>query len=165
MSETVLIIITLVTMLCVLLISLVPFVPGPVLVWSIGVVFAVVNDFERVGLIPLAFMTAFMLIGSTSDLWLRYFGLQRRGGSCWGALGSLVGGLTGTILIPIPIVGTLIGAIGGALLVEYMRMGELEHAFNAGRSVLEMYVLNILVEIGMSILIVVTFLISLWFTA
>jgi len=110
-------------------------------------------------------MTILMVIGSTADIWLRLLGMQKRGGSCWAALGSLMGGLLATFLIPIPILGTLIGAIVGALLVEFMRMGEVEVAMQAGRSVIESYLIGIVVEFTISLGIVLTFLASIYFTA
>jgi len=164
MVETTLIAITLVLMLVLLLVSLIPYVPGPALQWAVGTIFAVLTDFQRVTVAAVVVMSIFMLIGSTNEIWLRYLGMRGRGGSCWGALGSLVGGIIGTGVIPIPILGTLIGAIVGALLVEFMRIGEVQHAMQAGRSVLETYILSIIIEFFMSLAILGTFLGSLWFT-
>jgi uncharacterized protein YqgC (DUF456 family) len=110
-------------------------------------------------------MTILMVVGSTTDIWLRALGMQRRGGSCWAALGSVIGGILGTGLIPIPIVGTLVGAVAGALLVEFMRMGEVKVAMDAGRSVVESYLLGMVIEFVISIMIVANFLISVWLTS
>jgi hypothetical protein len=148
-----------------LLISLIPYIPGPAVLWAIGVIYALVNDFERVTIPAVIVMSLFMVIGSTTEIWLRYLGLQHRGGSCWGTLGSILGGILGTFMIPVPILGTLIGAILGALLVEFMRVGQVHHAYLAGRAVLETYLVGIVVEFGMSLGIFITFLVSLWLTA
>jgi uncharacterized protein YqgC (DUF456 family) len=163
--ETASIIAVVVLMTMALLVSLIPYIPGPAVLWAIGVIFAFFNDFERITLPAVVIMSLFMVIGSTTEFWLRYLGLQSRGGSCWGTLGSIFGGLLGTFVIPIPILGTLIGAIVGALLVEFMRVGQMRHAYMAGRSVLETYLIGIVVEFGMSLGIFSTFLISLWLTA
>jgi uncharacterized protein YqgC (DUF456 family) len=39
-----------------------------------------------------------------------------RKGALWAIAGSLVGGVLGTFLLPIPIVGSVLGACGGAFL-------------------------------------------------
>lgn len=141
----------LLVMLITLTVSLVPFVPGPALQWTIVVVFAALTDFERVTWVALIPITGLMLLGSTSEFWLRYFGMARRGGSCWGFLGSWIGGLLGTFFIPIPILGTLIGAVVGALVVELLRVREVQQAWQAGQSVLEMYIVNIVIEFSLSL--------------
>ncbi|MFP4323630.1 MAG: DUF456 family protein [Anaerolineales bacterium] len=163
--ETASITLTVIVMVILMFISLIPFIPGPALLWTVAVVFALANGFERVHVVAVVVMTILMLIGSTQDLWLRFLGMQRRGGSCWGVLGSFLGGLLGTVLIPVPILGTLIGAVAGALLIEFMRLGEIAQAMQSGRSVVESYFLGIAIEFAVSIGILTTFLVSVWLTA
>lgn len=165
MLESLLILVTVILLLIALFISVVPFIPGPMLVWIILVVFGYATDFTRFPLVSVGIVSVLMIFGSTSDMWLRMFGMQSRGGSCWGVLGSFFGGTIGSFLIPIPILGTLTGAILGALLVELMRAREMQMAFQAGRSVLEMYLVNVVVEMGISLAMFAVFLISLWATA
>jgi uncharacterized protein YqgC (DUF456 family) len=154
-----------VMMLVALVISIVPFVPGPVLLWLMGTVYGIANGFDRITVIAVLLMTLFMLIGSTQDLWLRAFGMRTQGASCWSVLGSLIGGIIGTGLIPIPIVGTAIGIMVGALLVEFMRLGELADAFKAGRVAVTTFMVGFIVELSMSIAIFITFIVSVWSTA
>ncbi len=163
--ETASITVTVVVMVILMFLSLVPFIPGPALLWTVAVVFAVANRFERVHEVAVVVMTLLMLIGSTQDIWMRFLGMQRRGGSCWGVLGSFIGGLLGTVLIPVPILGTLVGAVIGALLIEFMRLGEIAQAVQSGRSVVESYFVGIAVEFAVSISILGTFLVSIWLTA
>lgn len=165
LGENLLIGLTVLSMVVCLVISLIPSIPGPAIIWAIGVLFAALTDFERVPWYVVAWMTLVMLVGSTSEWWLRYFGMSSRGGSCWGFLGSLIGGLLGTFLIPIPILGTLIGAIGGALLVELIRVGDVEKAMQSGRAVLETYLFSILIEFICGTIILASFVGSLWWTA
>lgn len=159
------IILATISMVLAIMIAIIPSIPGPAMVWAIAMVFAGLNDFQRTPLPAVIIMSGFMLIGSTTEIWLRYLGMKTRGGSCWATLGSIVGGLAGTFLIPIPILGTLIGAILGALVVEFLRYQEANKAFQAGRSVLETYLISIVVEFCMSCCILSTFLISIWLTA
>ena len=165
MLETSLIVFTAGTMAVLLLVSLIPFVPGPAMLWAVGVVFAILNDFERLPIPAVVIMTILMIVGSTTDIWLRGLGMQRKGGSCWGALGSIIGGILGTGLIPVPILGTLIGAVAGALLVEFMRRGDIDFAMQAGRSVVESYFFGMVIEFVVSLVIFATFLTSIWLTA
>jgi uncharacterized protein YqgC (DUF456 family) len=165
LSENFLIGLTVLSMALCLLISLIPSIPGPAIIWAIGTLFAALSDFERVPWYVVVWMSVLMLIGSSSEWWLRYLGMSSRGGSCWGFLGSLIGGLLGTIFIPIPILGTLIGAIGGALVVEFVRLGQVDQALQSGRAVLETYLLTIVVEFICGGLILASFVASLWWTA
>jgi hypothetical protein len=163
--ETVMIVLAVLSMVIAILVSLIPNIPGPAIVWAIGLIFAALNDFERVPIPAIVVMSLFMAIGSTTEFWLRYLGMRTRGGSCWAALGSIFGGILGTFLIPIPILGTLIGAVLGALIIELLRVREAQKALEAGRSVIETYLISIVVEFCMCCCILTTFLISLWWTA
>jgi uncharacterized protein YqgC (DUF456 family) len=69
------------------------------------------------------------------------FGGARHAGARWqgaaGAIfGAVIGGIVGTFVIPVPILGTLLGAcIGGGLgtfLIEAAGGGAIEHAFRTG---------------------------------
>jgi len=164
MLETPILVFVIILMIIALFVSLIPFIPGPALLWAIAVIYAVLDDFERVPIIAVIFMTMFMIIGATSEFWLRYIGMKGRGGSCWGFLGSFIGGIIGTIVIPIPILGTLLGAILGALIIEFMRLGEIMDALKSGRAVLEMYLVNIVIEFALSLMIFSIFLFSVWVT-
>ncbi|MCL4877800.1 MAG: DUF456 family protein [Anaerolineae bacterium] len=163
--EDVSIIVAAIFMIVGMFLAFIPFVPGPALVWCIGFAYAIITDFDRVTVLAVIVMTLFMIVGASSDLWLRALGMKARGTSCWGTMGSFAGGILGTFFIPIPILGTMIGLIAGALLVEFMRLGELKPAWTAGRSALEIYVLGKLVEFSMSAAIVAVFAVSAWQTA
>jgi uncharacterized protein YqgC (DUF456 family) len=157
-------VVALVLMVISLFLSLIPLIPGPLLVWGIGTLFAFLNEFERVTYLAVGLMTLLMVLGSTAEFWLPVFGLKTQGGSCLTSLGSLGGGIIGTFLIPIPILGTAIGAVVGALLVEMLRVGELRGALSAGKRAFELYLLSMVVEFAASGAILVVFIVSLWVT-
>ena len=146
-------------MLLALVISIVPYLPGPALLWAVGTIFAIATKFEHVTPLAVVIMTLFMLIGSTTEIWLRGLGMKTRGASCWGTLGSIIGGIIGTFFMPI--IGTLIGAVLGALLIEFMRLGDTRKAFEAGRSAFEMFILGMIVEFAMSAAIFAVFVASI----
>lgn len=145
--------------------SFIPLIPGPTLVWFFGSIYAIVTRFERITIFAVLLMTIFMAIGATADIWLRAMGVRVKGTSCWASFGSVIGGMLGTMLIPIPVLGTVIGLLVGALLVEFMRAGEWREAWSAGRSALELFVIGELVELSMSIMIVAIFIASAYLTA
>lgn len=145
--------------------SFVPFIPGPVLVWGIGAVYAAFTGLDRVTFWALLAMTGIMAIGSTADFWMQLLGVHMEGGSCLATLGSIVGGTVTTFIIPIPIIGTVIGMVLGALAFEFMRQRELDPALKAGKNALNVYLLSVAVEFTASILILLFFLLSIWYTA
>ncbi|GAB4527431.1 MAG: DUF456 domain-containing protein [Anaerolineae bacterium] len=164
MNEGLLIALTLVVMVGVMVISLVPFVPGPLLMWLVGMAFGVVESFERLTVPFAVLMSVLMLIGMTTDFWMPVLGMRAQGASCWGALGTLLGGLVGTFLIPLPICGTLVGAIIGALLFEFIHAGDARLAFTAGKSALKLFIASLVVEVIATFLIFLVFILSLYLT-
>lgn len=160
MAEGLLIFLTGSVMVVVAALSVLPFIPGPLLLWLIGLVFALVNDFNR--LPPLAFtlFTLLTVAGMTTGIWMPLLGMQAQGVSCWGTLGMLVGGLVGTFMIPVPICGTLIGAVLGALLFELVNAGSIDHALQTGRAAMKTFVLEWVANLAITILMVVVFLVS-----
>ncbi|MBN1287420.1 MAG: DUF456 domain-containing protein [Anaerolineae bacterium] len=161
MAESVLIVVAIVLMLVVIFLSILPVIPGPALVWAIGVVFAALTGFERVTWLSVLLMTLFMALGSTADWWLPALGMKTQGGSCLAIVGSLIGGLIGTFAIPVPIIGTLVGAVLGAFVFELARLREFRAALDAGGAALVAYVVSMAAEIVFSALIFFVFVGSL----
>lgn len=159
-AEPTLVTLATILMIAGLILSFIPVMPGPALMWAIAVIFAVLEGFERMTPLATIVVTAIMLVGSASDLWLPLFGIRTRGVSCQSTLGAIVGGILGTFFIPIPVLGTLIGSVAGALLVEFIRLRELRQALNAGRHAIKMYVLSYVVQFVASIAIFIVYVIS-----
>lgn len=164
-TESLLLIISLVTMIVVMFASIIPFMPGPIFVWGIGLAAAFLTHFTRVTPLAAALMTLLMIAGSTTPYWLPFFGIKSDGLSCLSAVGSIIGGLIGTFLIPIPILGTIIGSVGGALLVEFLHIGEVQRAVRAGRVAFKMFLVGTLLDFAFSFSIILVFVISVWMTA
>jgi uncharacterized protein YqgC (DUF456 family) len=151
-------------MVAALILSFIPIMPGPVLVWGVATLFAAANNFHRMTVPAVIVATAFMVIGSTSDLWLKLFGVRTGGLSCLAAVGGFLGGLAGTF-IPIPVVGTMIGAVVGSALVEMLRLGELREAYRAGRIALKMILIGYVVQLVASIAIFAVYVVSVQSTS
>lgn len=144
-----------------LLLAFIPIMPGTVIVWIIGLVAAVLDQFQHITPTAVVVMTAIMLFGVTSDFWLPALGVKTGGMSCLAAVGSLIGGLLGTLFIPVPLAGTLIGTALGAGVVEWARQRRVRGALTAGRSAARLFVIGYAVELATSIAIFVTFLVSI----
>ncbi|MCA9907574.1 MAG: DUF456 domain-containing protein, partial [Anaerolineae bacterium] len=93
--------------------------------------------------------------------WLPLLGVQTGGMSCAASLGSLAGGIAGTFLIPIPLLGTLIGTVIGALLVEFVRRGQATPAIAAGQQAARLFVIGYALRLISSVVIVIIYIISL----
>ncbi len=163
-AESLLLIISLIAMVVVMFASIIPFLPGPVFVWGIGLAAAFLTHFERITPLSALLMTLIMISGSTTPYWLPLFGMRGEGISCLTSIGSIVGGLVGTFVIPIPILGTILGIVGGALLVEFIHIGETQRAIHAGRIAFKMYLIGLLVDFAFSFGIILVFIFSVWST-
>jgi len=153
-------ILTLIVLGITLLISIIPFVPGPVLMWLICIIYGVVSSFREFTLLSAAGVTLLMLVAASSEFWLPLLGMKTRGLSCSSVIGTLGGGLLGTIFIPIPILGTLIGAIGGAIGLEILRVGDLKVALRAGGFALESFIYGMILEVIINLSIIGVFIFS-----
>ena len=78
-----------------LLLAFIPIMPGTMIVWIIGMVAAVLDQFQHITPTAAVIMTAIMLLGVSSDFWLPALGVKTGGMSCLAAVGSLIGGFLG----------------------------------------------------------------------
>jgi uncharacterized protein len=161
MAESTLVLVATIAMLFAVGLSLVPVIPGPLLLWAIALFFGIAEGFQRLTPVGFAFITLIMLLGSASDLWLPLFGVKTGGMSCLSSLGAMIGGVAGSFLIPIPILGTLVGCVGGALLVEYLRSRDMDPALKAGRTAFNLYIISYGVQLAASILIFIVYVVTL----
>ena len=163
-AESGLTIIAGILMVVTLFLGLLPFLPGPLILWGISVVYGILTNFQHLTILSVIIITLLMIIGSTTEFWTPLIGMKGRGSSCSSVLGTILGGLVGTFAIPIPIAGTLIGMILGAILLEAMRLGDLKKALQAGSLAFESFVWGIITEFGFNLAIVGVFFGSLLIT-
>ncbi len=144
------------------LVAFVPMIPGPALVWAIGFIYAVATEFSEVSIAAAAWMTVFMIIGSTSDWWTRLLGLGAEGTLTCGTFAvSTIGAIVGTIAIPIPVLGTIIGAGAGVAALVFYQEENWEAALKAARGIMTAWLASFFVEIIVSITIITIFIRSL----
>jgi len=144
-----------------LVVSFIPILPGTVIVWLAALAFGLVDGWTRFTPAAGVIATAIMIFSVSSDFWLPAMGVKTGGLTCLGAIGSLVGGLVGTFVIPLPICGTLIGAVAGALLVELIHFRQLNKAVQAGRAAATLFLVGYAVEAACSIAVFVVYVVSL----
>lgn len=159
-GESTLTIIAGVAMVGGLFLSVLPFLPGPLMLWGISLVYAILTNFQNVTVLSMVVITILMIVATSKDIWMPIIGMKTYGVSCSSAFGMMVGGLVGTFVIPIPILGTLFGAIGGAVLMELLNAGEMSRALRAGGVAFKAFILGMITEFGFNLLIVAVFFAS-----
>lgn len=159
-GESTLTIIAGVAMVGGLFLSVLPFLPGPLMLWGISLVYAILTNFQNVTVLSMVVITILMIVATSKDIWMPIIGMKTYGVSCSSALGMSVGGLVGTFVIPIPILGTLLGAIAGAVLMELLNAGEMSRALRVGGVAFKAFILGMITEFGFNLLIVAVFFAS-----
>ena len=158
--EALLIPFTIFLMVIGLLLAFVPVVPASALQWAIAMLFGALTQFTRVTIPAAVIMTLLMLAGSTSGLWLPFFGMKGKGVSCLGLIAFMIGCVAG-VVIPIPILGSIIGGIVAVVIVEFARVGTWRAALSGGQAALRVMILGFVLEFVFGLAIFVTFLVSL----
>jgi uncharacterized protein YqgC (DUF456 family) len=109
--------------------TIAPVIPGLLLIWLGALFYAwIVVGFGVFSPWIFALITLIGLIAGTSNLWLAALGAKTTGASWRTLVVGFIGGIAGTFLIPIPILGTILGYAGGLALSEYVRQGEMRPA-------------------------------------
>jgi uncharacterized protein YqgC (DUF456 family) len=111
---------------------LVPVLPGILLIWLGALFYAwVVLGFDAFSPWVFVLITLIGLVAGTANIWLTALGAKKTGASWRTLLVAFIGGIAGTFLIPIPILGTIIGCVAGLILSEYVQRGEFRPAVRA----------------------------------
>lgn len=160
MAESLSLLLVSILMLVAFILSFIPILPGPIIPWLVGIVFGFLNGWDRLTPAAGIVMTLLMLVGATADYWRPLLGAKAGGMTCRASIGSMIGGIAGTFLIPIPLLGTLIGCVVGALIIELLQFGDLNKALQAGRGALKLFVVGYILNIAISFAIFLTYLIS-----
>jgi uncharacterized protein len=153
--------VTLALMIVGVFIALIPVMPGSLVVWAIALAAGIIDGFTRITPATMIVMTIIMVVSQLSDFWLPLLGVQTGGLSCAASLGSFVGGIVGTFLIPIPLVGTLIGCVAGALIVEYLQRRQIAPAMRAGEQAAKLFAVGYAIRFISSVAILIVYIVSL----
>ncbi len=147
-------------MVVTLVLAFIPILPGSLMPWAVGIVYGLLTGWTRITPLAGVIMTLLMLVGVTADYWRPLLGAKTTGMGCRTSLGSFAGGLLGTFLIPIPLVGTVIGLVVGALVMEFVQFRDLAKAMTAGQAALKQFAVGYALTIGISVAILVVYVIS-----
>ncbi len=147
-----------------ILLTFIPFIPGAVIVWGIGIITAFADHFDRITVLAAIIMTALMILCATRDFWLPVFGVKMAGLSCLTSVGAMVGGVVGIFLIPLPVVNALIGSVIGAVIVELISARKIIRGVKAGTTAATIFVVSYVIELITVFAIFIVFLLSITLT-
>jgi uncharacterized protein YqgC (DUF456 family) len=160
MAESLLIILAGIVMVASLFLIVIPAVPVSALVWSIAMLSGALTGFMRFTPAAAVIATIFMVLGSTSGLWMPFFGMRGRQLSFQGFVAFFLGMIAGSALIPIPFVGTILGGMIGIIAIEFWRQRQMGAAWRSGKSALRVILMSMASELIFAGLIILTYIIS-----
>jgi uncharacterized protein YqgC (DUF456 family) len=135
-----------------------PVVPGLPIVWLGALYYAWQTGFSQVGILTLALLFVLMLVGATANIWMGSLGARSGGASPWSSLLGLLLGMVGLLVFNLP--GMIIGSLLGVAVPELLRHRDWRQTLRASGGYLLAWALASVVEVGIGLLIVLFFLIS-----
>jgi uncharacterized protein YqgC (DUF456 family) len=146
--------------------TIIPIVPGLFLVWLTVLGYAILEEFAAIDWITFTILTIIALVAGTADIWLTAFGAKKTGASrramFLGFIGSIVGLIIFTVLIPIPIFGSLIGSVVGyavgILLGQYHKYRDWRKALKASLGGVAGWGVATVFQFGGAVLILILFM-------
>lgn len=109
--------------------TVVPGLPGIVLIYAGMITAAWIDDFTRIGWLPLTVLGVLTLLGFAADLLAAALGAKRVGASRQAIIGSVIGAFAG---IPLGLAGIVLGPFVGAVVGEFMARQRLQQAARVG---------------------------------
>lgn len=137
---------------------IIPALPGPPLVFIGALYYAYRTEWTQVSWPSLFVLFMLMVVGSTSNIWLSYFGARKGGASIWASVAAFFGGLIGLMVFSLP--GLFIGAIGAIAAVEYSQHKDWNKVLRAGTGYLAGYLLSMVVELLVCLAMITVFLLA-----
>lgn len=143
--------------------SLIPIFPGPFIMWLAALGYGVLSGFDSVGVVIFIMISVLMVGGGLVDNLFMGAG-ARKGGAAWGTIiVALIAGVVGTILLP-PF-GGIITAPAAILLLEYLRLRDLNQAWLALRGLATGWGFSFVVRFGFGLVIMVLWWLWAWSNA
>lgn len=105
--------------------TLVPVLPGIPLIFAGLAIAAWIDDFQKVGMLPMMFIGVLAVLSFVVDLVAAVRGARRAGASRSALLGAAIGTLAG---LPFGLIGILVGPFAGAAVGQLIGGGTLEDA-------------------------------------
>jgi len=143
--------------------SLIPIFPGPFIMWLAALGYGVLSGFDSVGVVIFIMISVLMVGGGLVDNLFMGAG-ARKGGAAWGTIiVALIAGVVGTLLLP-PF-GGIITAPAAILLLEYLRLRDLNQAWLALRGLATGWGFSFVVRFGFGLVIMVLWWLWAWSNA
>lgn len=136
---------------------IVPIFPGIVVIWLATLVYGIVVGFNLLGIIIFVVLTLLMIAGTVVDNFLMAAGSRKGGASWWTIAAGLLAGTIGTIVFP-PF-GGLIAAPLVILLIEFLRVREINQAWRATGGLVVGWGMSFFVRLGIGVLMLVLWLV------
>lgn len=136
---------------------IVPIFPGIVVIWLATLVYGIVVGFNLLGIIIFVVLTLLMIAGTVVDNFLMAAGSRKGGASWWTIAAGLLAGTIGTIVFP-PF-GGLIAAPLVILLIEFLRVREINQAWRATSGLVVGWGMSFFVRLGIGVLMLVLWLV------
>ena len=126
LSDSTILVATLLAMGVGLLGSVLPGLPGVTLIFIAAIVYGFLTDFQTVGAVVLIVLGLFAAVAFVLDFVATSYGARRFGASNWGTVGGAIGGIVGALLGALvfgigALFGLIIGTIAGVFIGEYLR--------------------------------------------
>jgi uncharacterized protein YqgC (DUF456 family) len=141
---------------------LLPVFPGVFLMWSVVLVYCIVDGFVTIGIPVFVVLTVLGLGGATADIWMSMLGARVGGASIASTLCSMLGAAVGALA------GLLVGGIGmfpgmivGSLLGVFLNEFRVSRDWReAGKATLGLgvgYTLSTVVQVSIGVIMLVLF--------
>lgn len=137
--------------------TVVPVWPGLAVVWLAGLGYGLLAGFGTIGLVCFGIMTVLAVAGIVSTVMLPHRGGTARGAPGSTMLAGFVGAVVGAVVLPV--VGLPVGALVGVWAAEHARLGDGREAWHTTVGVLKGFGLDVLVELGLGLVMIVTWLV------
>jgi uncharacterized protein len=118
-------------MLLGLLALVVPLLPGLIIMWLAALGYGIASGFSTLGIVIFVVISILVIGGSLVDNLLMGAGARQGGASWWSILVALLAGLLGTLFFP-PFGGFVLAPLA-VLLLEYLRLRDLNKAWQSLR--------------------------------
>ncbi len=139
--------------------SFLPLLPGTPLIVLGALLYALMTDFQTIGVGRLLILVGFSLLAYALDYTAGALGVRRFGGSSWAVVGAVLGAVVGVFFGPIGLVlGPILGSVLGELLRSRKLKDSLRSAFGTGVGML----LGVVAKLSLAVVMVGLVLWWIW---
>ena len=139
--------------------TVLPLLPGTLLVWAGLILGAWIDDFTRVGIGAVVFITLLAVLAWALDFVAGLMGAKRAGSSKLALMGAAVGTVVGIFM---GLVGVLFMPLVGAAIGEYWSQKDQQRAAKVALATWLGLMLGMVAKVVISFVMVGVFLVALW---